>query len=616
MLIAPIFLPRAHAQADPPAELPAEHPALPAAAPDVLPKLKVTDAERSAIRISAYDLEVHLIPAEAREEVRATLTLRNTSGGPLERIPLQISGSLRWQRITTSTPTGITPIAFTQSPVANDADHTGFAEEAILTPAAPLPAGATLVVSVFYNGEIKQSGARLELLGTSPDRAAQTDWDAIVPTIDAAASSIRGFGNVLWYPVAAPAAEFGDGNKLFALIAQQRSSNAAVTMSLRLTVEYVGDPPDSAIFDGRLQPLTRTPDLDTQLVEETHGVATATFPATPIGFQIPSLFLTAQHAASSPDQLLSVITSNPERAVPYTDAAKTIAPFETAWLGPTPTESLLLLDHKGEPFADGGFLAAQLAADARPDDIAPSLVGPLTQAWLRSQHVWISEGFAVFLRLLWTEQKQGRAAALGELTAAASAIALAEPDLSASPADPGQPLLSASSDVYVQQKAAFVWWQLRELVGEGVLQQALISYRHSQLLNPAFDADPKALQKTLERVANTDLQWFFDDWVYHDHGLPDLTIVQVNPRLLPARPGKNAGYLVAVEVRNDGDAIADVPVFVSSDVHTSNARLRIPPHSSASTRVLFEDTPQSVQVNDGSVPELRTTTHVLQVPKP
>ncbi len=416
---------------------------------------------------------------------------------------------------------------------------------------------------------------------------------------------------MLWYPVAQPAAALGDGNKLFALIEQARAADAAIPMRLRLTVEYAGEPPDSAIFNGQLQPLTHTPDLDNEAVAESRGVATASWASAPIGFRIPSIFLTAQHAAATPDQLLNVITSDPNTIPPYAEAARLVAPLLTAWFGDRPGQ-LLLLDHKGEPFADHAFLAAQLAADAKPEDIAPALVGPLAQAWLPSSHVWISEGFAQFLRLLYTERKKGRAAALADLDETASQIALIEPDFS-NLKETGQSLITATTATYFRLKAAFVWWQLRELTGETALQQAVTAYRK---LTPAQDADPHAFEKTLEAVTHTDLAWFFADWVYRDRGVPDLTIVQAVPRPLPARPGKDGGYLVAIDVRNDGDAIADVPVILSAGPRKLTARLRIPAHSTAATRILFEDFPELVQVNDGSVPELQTTTHFLKIPKP
>jgi len=82
------------------------------------------------------------------------------------------------------------------------------------------------------------------------------------------------------------------------------------------------------------------------------------------------------------------------------------------------------------------------------------------------------------------------------------------------------------------------------------------------------------------------------------------------------RAGKSGGYLVSVEVRNDGDAVAEVPVTVRAGRLFATERLRIAAHASASTRVVFEGTPESVEVNDGSVPELRSTSHTLDFPPP
>ena len=71
-----------------------------------------------------------------------------------------------------------------------------------------------------------------------------------------------------------------------------------------------------------------------------------------------------------------------------------------------------------------------------------------------------------------------------------------------------------------------------------------------------------------------------------------------------------------MEVRNDGDAVAEVPVTVRAGKLFATERLRIAAHASASTRVVFEGTPESVEVNDGSVPELRSTSHTLEFPLP
>ncbi len=149
---------------------------------------------------------------------------------------------------------------------------------------------------------------------------------------------------------------------------------------------------------------------------------------------------------------------------------------------------------------------------------------------------------------------------------------------------------------------------LRSLVGDEALQHALHAYRAGKL-----DSDPRQFQRVLEQTSKRDLRWFFDDWVYRDKGLPDLTIASVTPRPLDQIGDKGSGWLVAIEVRNDGGAVADVPVTVRSGTLTATQRLRIPALSSASTRIVFEGTPAEVLVNDGSVPEVSSSLHTKQI---
>ncbi len=590
------------------------------AAPDALPKVPVTNEERTAVLITATRLDLHLTPAEGREEVRATLTLRNVSQGALLRIPLQISGSLRWESVAVSTPGGLRSVKFTQAPISTDTDHTGYAQEAVLTPAEPLAAGASMTVAVLYEGEIRQSSQRLEVLGVSADRARAQDWDAIVPTTDAGATALRGFGDVLWYPVAAATATLGNGNQMVQVEARQRLLGLTTTMELRLTVEYTGDPPNGVIFDGELKPLDRVPDTDTQLIDATRGVATAEFPAGPVGYRTPSLFLTAQAAVTTEDELLAVVTARSEAVQSYGSAAAQVRMLLAQWLGPTPRVPMLLLDHAGSRFEDAGFLAMNLQPGQSNAQIVPELMTPLTQAWfgpgrgeIARAGLWLDQGLPEFIGLLWTERTAGRPAALAELGQASALLALAEPDFAVHPAAVGEPLPEASAQVYLRLKSASVLWQLRELLGDPVLRTCLAGWRHSVTVNPKLEGEPKAFQRALEAAAKQDLAWFFDDWVNRDRGLPDLTIVAATPRAVPAQAGKSAGFLVAVEVRNDGDAVADVPVTVHGVTTSQTERLRIAGHASNSVRIVFEDQPQSVQVNDGSVPEVRTTVHTVEL---
>ena len=173
----------------------------------------------------------------------------------------------------------------------------------------------------------------------------------------------------------------------------------------------------------------------------------------------------------------------------------------------------------------------------------------------------------------------------------------------------GESLVAASGDVFYRTKAAAVWWMLRGMVGDRALEQALQAYR----LDAKLDRDPKGFELTLEELAHQDLGWFFDDWVYRDRGLPDLSIVSVTPSQLASHGGLSAGWLVAVEVRNDGYAEAEVPVTVRSSGARETVRLRVPGRSSASTRIVFAGTPAEVEVNDGGVPETEASVHTRRL---
>ena len=100
--------------------------------------------------------------------------------------------------------------------------------------------------------------------------------------------------------------------------------------------------------------------------------------------------------------------------------------------------------------------------------------------------------------------------------------------------------------------------------------------------------------------------------MYRDRGLPDLSIANVSPRELEAKDGRG-GWLVAVEVRNAGDAAVEVPVTVRSGTLTATERIRVLGGASASTRILFEGEPTEVVVNDGSVPEVGQSLHVVKL---
>ena len=592
-------------------DAPAEPQPTNPAAPTQSDPLAVTGAERSALTFTAYDLDVHLTPASAAISVRAGLTVRNDSPTPLTRLILQISSSLHWDALSTrSLPSGPTAsLPFAARLIATDADHAGRMTEAVVPLPHPLAPGASVSLTALYSGSIPPSAERLTRIGAPDDQALQSDWDSIAPSLTA----LRGFGNVLWLPASAPPVFLGDGAKLFQSVGLARLRQSAATVRLRLAVEYTGDPPDAAFFCGRRQPLAAISDNANIPAAESPGVATAAFDAQPLGFRSPSLFVTdrpaSQTGTPSNPTLIAAVTDHYDALPAYAAAAALVEPLLTDWLGPQPLATLTVLDHPGQPFEDDALLVRPMRADG-PATLAPALAHSLTHAWIHSSHPWIDEGLAQFLSILWTERTSGRAAALAELQDAARPLALIEPELPDSTLSPaGSSLASATGDIFYRTKAAAVWWMLRSIVGDDALKQALQTYR----LDPTLDRDPIGLQRALEKSSHKDLRWFFDDWVYRDRGLPDLSIVSVTPSQLTSRAGLPAGWLIAVEVRNDGYAAAEVPVTVRSSTASETQRLRIPGRSSASTRIVFAGTPAEVEVNDGGVPETQTTLHTRQL---
>jgi hypothetical protein len=149
----------------PPAEAPAEHPGTvilsrsaddpgssssgPAKTPTA-PAAKTSDtasdAERQAITFLSYDLDIRLQPREHAMAVRARIVLRNDSGNPLHRLPLQISSTLQWTRVRIAD----APATFSQQLVNSDIDHTGVLREALIPLAQPLAPQQTIAVDVTY----------------------------------------------------------------------------------------------------------------------------------------------------------------------------------------------------------------------------------------------------------------------------------------------------------------------------------------------------------------------------------------------------------------------------------------------------------------------------------
>jgi hypothetical protein len=567
-------------------------------------------AERQAVTFTDFDLYVHLIPASQQIAVRAQLTVRNDGKSPLTRIPLQISSSLNWERIRLKGK----DTAFQGATLNSDADHTGQLHEALVPLAEPLAPGQNLQLDVTYSGQIALSSKRLITVGAPAEAALHTDWDQISLPF----TGLRGFGNVVWYPVSSTPVILGDGARLFEEIGEHKLRLSGAHFSLHLTVEFPhGQAPTVALVNGHSVPLAVSePSSALDQSQEVSGVATADSGSTILGFEAPSLFVAVRTPHSGPNLTAFTLPEDNVAITFWAEAAATVKPLLQSWLGRQPRSELTLLDlpdPDDAPFETGSMLATPLrepGPNAARGALNGVLAHALTHAWLVSPTAppppaWLNEGVATFMGTLWLEKQAGRDQALRTLDADRAALALAEP---ASPGEgPGQPLAKAISPVYYRTKAAYVLWMLRDLAGDPALSAAL------KADNPAT---PKAFEKLLEASEDhPDLSWFFADWVDADKGLPDLTIQDVFPTT-----ASTGNWLVAVKLANTGYAAAEVPVTVrsgsGSEARFITQRFRVPARESLTTRIIILGKPTEAQVNDGTVPETQASIHTTRVDEP
>lgn len=554
----------------------------------------VTDAVRRSLAITAWDLDLHLTPRDQSIEAHARVTLRNAGTIPLSELPLQLSSTLHFETI------GLNGrrLTFRAFPLASDTDHTARLTEAMIALPEPLAAGASLTLDVDYGGSIPLSSGRLTAIGAPVATAEASDWDRISTSF----TGLRGFGNVVWYPVVTVPVKLGNGDTFFTEIGRQKLLDQDATAAIRITDEFFSEPPTAAILDGHYVALAKPAAMPTASFP---GVITASLPATHLGFEAPSLFLTDNPASEGNGMRVLAPQTDSASAQRYLAAAALLKPLVQAWLGKNAHATATILelpDPDDAPAETGDLLVTPLSTDD-PPHLTPVVVHALAHAAFFSPRAWLNEGVANFLSTLWIESQQGQTAAMENLNAERPALAIAEP---ATPGEgSGQDLLHAVSAIYYRTKATYVLWMLRNLAGDKALQSALQTY------NPAEDTTPDSFERILTPLASADLlsgqkdlSWFFKDWVYRDAGLPDLSIAAVYPS-----PESHQQYLVAVDIINAGYASALVPLTVKGYSASITDWVQVPAHGRITHRMTFSQNPTEVDLNDGSVPEVEDSIH-------
>ncbi len=547
--------------------------------------------EREAFAFTKYDLDVRIEPGQQRLGVRGKITLRNDSPTAQKIAVLQISSSLNWLSIKTSGK----PLQFVSQPYTSDIDHTGSLSEAIVTLPEPVPPKGTVDLEIAYEGVIVLDATRLTRLGTPQDTAQSTDWDQISTKFTA----VRGAGYVAWYPIATEAASLSEGTELFEVLGRWKVRESASTMRVQVAVRRDESEAPELLVNATTCPVAHEVG-DTFLADCTYRS---------LGSGVPTFVIANYEVAERADIAVHFLSGHNSSAESYAETAEKIVPFITEWFGAprNKAETADLADSSAAPFESGSLLLTPLSSSD------PKLAGlvaahQLTHAAFSSPRPWINEGLAHFAQALYLEHQSGRQAALEYMGLHRFAFSAVDGEKEKQTAplrsedEVNRSLVNTADEQLYRSKAMYVWWMLRDMVGDQALKKALASY------HPEQDKEPSYLPRLIQAQTQRDLEWFFDDWVYRDRGLPELKVASAFTRkMLPE------GYMVTVTVENLGVAGAEVPLTLKFAGGEVTQRIVVRGKSSSVIRVATPKMPEEIVVNDGSVPESNTTNNVFKI---
>ncbi len=541
--------------------------------------------DRNAFTFTKYNLTTNVDPDQQRLGVRGVITLRNDSSAPQKNVALQISSTLSWKSIQFEGK----PVEFLTHTYTSDIDHTGELSEAIVTLPREVPPKQAIELNIGYEGTIPLDTTRFTRIGVPAETARHTDWDQISPLFTA----VRGIGYVVWYPVATEAASLSDGNSVEETVGRWKQRHAESSME----VMFESNINQTILFTG-------TPSLFAVNAPK-DIVKVADFHMSRFGTDVPTFVMT-DHPKLSVDANTPIYYSQDHEEIAKSSGKqiRDLNDFVTPYV--RRASGIEVLDN---PDPDAvSFSSAQLLIlplKATPEqETTLTLIYALIHQKLYCRHAWMQEGLAHYAQAEYLEQQSGRQAALDYLNAHQQELV----DSEKPPDTRDQSLLNGIDNIQFQSKSMHVWWMLHDMLGTNVNIPLLFlfDYKFSE------DQSPNYIQKLIESKTRSDLQWFFDDWVYHDRGLPDFRITSVYSSQLPS-----GGYLVTVTVQNLGNAGAEVPVLLEIAGGNATHRLKVLANAKASIRFEVPATPQRVTVNDGSVPEsdMSNNSYVIEAGK-
>ena len=554
----------------------------------------VSALDREAFSFTKYDLNLQIEPEQHRLGVRGKVTLRNDSTTPQKIAVLQISSSLDWRSVKAADKI----LPFLTQPYTSDIDHTGGLSEAIVTLPAPVAPQGTIELDIAYEGVVLLDATRFTRIGMPEEAASSMDWDQI----DAKFTAVRGAGYVAWYPIATEVANLSEENSLVEVLGRWRTREAGSRM--RLLIAPAGDDAWSQIFFNGIRCSGAT------FFEVIGTARKAPFDAPNCVSQslrrdAPTLVVAKYQIVERPAVEVRYLPGHDLAATNFADAAEKVSPFITDWFGPTREKAKTadLPDPHDAQFESGALLLTPLtSSDPRVAGLAAA--HQLAHSSFLSFRPWIEEGLAHFAQALYLEQQGGRRAALDYMSSHRSA--LTEIETPTSPArsenEVSRSLVNTTREELYRSKAMCVWWMLRDMVGDAALKKAIAAYR------PEQDKEPSYMPQLIAGQTQRDLEWYFDDWVYRDRGLPDFKVESAFPRKTMTN-----SYMVTITVDNLGTAGAEVPITLKFAGGDTTKRLEVRAKSKGVIRVEVPAAPQEIVVNDGSVPESDLTNNTFKL---
>ena len=633
--------------------------------------------DREAFTFTNYELQVQLDPAQQGLGATGFVTLRNDSDAPQKSAALQISSSLTW--ISIKLMPGEKALTYVTHPYESDIDHTGSLSEAVVTLPQAIAPGGSVQLEVTYSGQILQDGTRLERIGAPKETAAANDWDVVSSEFTAVrgAGYVAWYpvamesvslkdGHDYGLELGRWRAREAEAQMVFSVMGAAAPLKVAMNDLLRSDrgsgvgpggCEVVGheshcwsastfffDPLGYRVpifFAGKNCQDTRH-SLDvcsSSPTDQVQGLITAALVVEPqirewLGDGRPSagveVFQLAEGAAAFDSGLvlltpMSDLRQGPARVrLAHTFAhAAFYSPRPWIYEGLANFMQALVVEQENGRDAAIDYMRQQLPAvvQEEKENQAAALQGLKPQSSL--DHNGTPEGVPLQRSpqgLKPTSKQNANGApedASHQRKPEATSGNIQGSDRPAIEGSAGTSLIAAGDELLYRSKAMYVWWMLRDMLGDAVIKGALGKYK------PDEDKDSAYMQRLLEQEARTrrvfpkiKLEQFFDDWVYRDRGLPDCSVKSTFTRKLLSSPG-NEHYMATITVANIGNAGAEIAVTISAGEHERVAKkLAVAGRGEASIRIPTVNIPTSVELNDGSVPESDTSNNSASIAAP